>query len=110
MESILTDEELEERMVDEFIAAWNRNYGGLGGKMSCERIEREEAHAKHQEHGAGTMERELEAMFEAAEQEQAERDAWLAAQGFGTDSGPGDCDNGEIPDYGRPPRPWWYGR
>ena len=46
MESILTDEELEERMVDEFIAAWNRNYGGLGGKMSRERIEREEARTK----------------------------------------------------------------
>ena len=46
MESIPTDEELERQMVDEFIAAWNRNYGGLGGKMSRERIEREEARTK----------------------------------------------------------------
>ena len=46
MENILTDEELERQMVDEFIAAWNRNYGGLGGKMSRERIEREEARTK----------------------------------------------------------------
>ena len=56
------------------------------------------------------LEQELEAMFEAAEAEQAERDAHLAARGFGTDPGPGDYDEGEIPDHGRPPRPWWYGR
>ena len=104
MENILKDEELERQMVDGFIEAWNHNFGGLGGKMSHERIEREEAHAKHQEHGAGTMERELEAMFEAAEQEQTERDAWFAAHGRGTDDGE-QSDDGEIPDYGKPPRP-----
>ena len=109
MENILTDEELERQMVDGFIEAWNHNFGGLGGKMSHERIEREEAHAKHQEHGAGTMERELEAMFEAVEQEQAERDAWFAAHGRGTNDGE-QSDDGEIPDHGQPPRPWWYGR
>ena len=46
MENIPTDEELEEQIIDEFIAAWNRNYGGLGSKMSRERIEREEARTK----------------------------------------------------------------
>ena len=55
------------------------------------------------------LEQELTEMFNAAEAEQAERDAYLAACGFGTDPGPGDYDEGEIPDCGEPPRPWWYG-
>lgn len=51
MENILSDEELEAQMIEEFIATWNRNYGGLGGKMSHDRIEREESRTKHQDSG-----------------------------------------------------------
>jgi len=36
----LSDQEIDERMLVDFIAAWNRNYGGLGGRMTRERIER----------------------------------------------------------------------
>jgi len=39
----MTDEEIDEWYLADFIAAWNRNYGGMGGKMSQERIEREAA-------------------------------------------------------------------
>ena len=35
----LSDQEIDERMLVDFIAAWNRNYGGLGGRMTRERIE-----------------------------------------------------------------------
>lgn len=36
----LSDQEIDEGMLADFIAAWNRNYGGLGGRMTCARIER----------------------------------------------------------------------
>jgi len=36
-----TDEEIKERILADFIAAWNRNYGGSGGRMTLKRIERE---------------------------------------------------------------------
>ena len=39
----MTDAEIDERYLADFIAAWNRNYGGLGGKMTRERTEREAA-------------------------------------------------------------------
>jgi len=28
----------EEEMVNDFIIAWNHNYNGMGGKMTCERM------------------------------------------------------------------------
>ena len=39
----MTDEEIDEQIYRDFQAGWNRNYGGLGGKMSQERTEREAA-------------------------------------------------------------------
>jgi hypothetical protein len=36
----LTDQDIDKRMLADFITAWNRNYGGLGGRMTHERIER----------------------------------------------------------------------
>ena len=34
----MTEEEIEQQMIEDFITAWNNNYGGLGGRMTLERM------------------------------------------------------------------------